>query len=263
MMTTASRQLDLLVPLNTPRIKVAQPRTSEPHHIRKKALLLWESQLSHFISCSDLAEHVAATLQIDSSILLVWQTLYDWPTPKQDNLNRTSSLPVDDEYDPCDHADDPLERFYDELRQTGYRRYISNYIRNAGYLSPGETDLGLVQRLLDRHPVSLDAVGQILCQESPYFAKYARAKGIQEPAHSKLNHPINQLVLRDPHLATVAVRHAQRLYRERLVPIRVIAQRMNLEWTDLWLLGVRYGCWELPEPRRMDELYTLIVQKRV
>ena len=230
--------------------------------VRKKALFLWERWLSHFISCSDLANFVGSELNIDPSIVGVWQSLYDWPTPGLTAKTSRNSLNSDD-YDPCDAADDPLESFYDELRKTGYRRYISNYIRNAGHLSPVQADLKLVQRLLNRHPVSLESVTHIICQEAPYFEKYALHKGVQVPAHSSLNQPINQLVMRDPRLAGIAISHAQKLYRERCVPIKVIAQRMNLEWTDLWLKGVRYGCWELPDQSTLSQLRQLIIDKKV
>lgn len=241
-------------------------RSTDAISVRKKALFLWESKLSHFVSCSELMLHVAKEVNLDASIIAVWRTMYDWPIPEATVNPRVGSSSSDDqdpdEFDPCDHAEDPLEAFYDELRP-GYRRYVSNYIRNAGFLSPCQADLKLVQRLLDRHPITLESVALILCQEPGPFAKYAIAKGVKVPHHSSLDQSIAYLVHCDPHLATVAIRHAQQVYRERSIPIRVTAQRMNLTWQDLWVYGVRYGCWEMPSASQLRELRALVLSRKV
>lgn len=231
--------------------------------LRLKVKSLWFEECRFYSTCEELAAYISSQTGVSAPVIRAWRSLYEWPVP---SASGRTTWEMDDDDDPLAHAHDPLDDFYNDRRDKGHRRMLSKYLEATGFNSPSEANLSEVQDILNRHPISLWNLAIGLGQEPEIFCVYAKAKGIVEPRHAQINIPLGTLMFHHEGFATFIIRNAQHLYHHRAIPINIIANRLGLNWRDLWLLGVRFGYWRMPSPASLttvdDFLATRPARKR-
>ena len=237
-------------PINVEPARQVRPDT-KASDLRLKVKALWFDEAPFHTSCEELASYVSNQTGVGAPVIRAWRSLYEWPAP---SASQRPAWVEDDDDDPLLHAHDQMEAFYNAHRDQGRRRMVAKYLETTGYNSPSEANLSEVQDVLNRHPISLWNLAIGLGQEPEIFCVYAKANGIVEPRHAQINIPLGTLMFHHEGFATFIVRNAQHLYYHRGVPINAIANRLGLNWRDLWLFGVRFGYWRKPSA----EILTMI-----
>lgn len=244
------------------RVKPARQVRPDPTatDLRFKVKGLWMEEAPFFLDCEELATFVSSQTGVSVPVIRAWRSLYNWPLP---TAHARSKWVSDDDDDPLIHAEDPLGEFFSERRERSYRRMLGKYLDTTGFNSPAEANLSEVQEILNRHPVSLWNLAIGLGQEPAIFCVYAKAKGIVEPQHARIDIPLGTLMFHHEGFATFIVRNAQHLYYHRAVPISSIASRLGLNWRDLWLFGVRFGYWRMPEAENLAAIDDFLTNRPV
>jgi hypothetical protein len=236
---------------------------TEVADLRFEVKSLWIDEAPFHDSPDTLATYIGDQLGVNTSVIRAWRSLYEWPLPSGQSQGKQSIWQIEDDDDPLMHACDQMEPFYNQRRTSGHRKMVAKYVETTGFNSPSEIDLKLVQDILNRHPITLRSLAVGLGQEPDIFPVYAAANGVVEPSHAKINIPLGNLMFHHEGFATYIIRHVQHLYYYRGIPIRTMANRIGINWRDLWLFGVRFGYWRMPSAHTMTMIDEFISHRKV
>ena len=217
---------------------------------RKEVVEKWEEYLSSSaIDAHMVANKIAEEANLEPNLILAWAKIYGWPITSK-RFDSIKDMRVNSEFlsnDARDDAVDPLAEFYRIRSKLGKSGAINRYFSLAGYLNTNDLNFQEVVRLLSKYPLSLEMVAKMYCQEIGLFMRFAASKGLKGTVCSKNSPTLFELLERESELQSVVSNNARSLYYKKAIPINHIAKRYGgIDWKDLWLLGVRFGFWELP-----------------
>lgn len=250
--------------IHSRRDRLASRRQSSSSRLTKRpaAYECWKRLATQYRG-EALATAVGEVVGVPASQVSFWSSYYDWSEVCSESSGDQQEL-EDQDIDYADRfAHDPLEDFYVRFRtKSGSRRHVKTFLDVAGFANPSDADLSLYQHILNTYPITTEDAALALGQSPRVFPRYAAVLGCTR--NRKLEAiaiPIGFLVQRHPELASHVVKNANDVYFNCATPIRTLAARLNMRWTDLWVMGARYGEWVLPSPERLKDIEQILIER--
>ncbi|KXS54593.1 MAG: Uncharacterized protein AWU57_1016 [Marinobacter sp. T13-3] len=221
---------------------------------------LWDQKRNHYTSERLLIRNISKRVMVSRELIEHWRHLHNWPgviTDPSAVLPRPTNWRTVRYIDDDENLDDPLEAFVKRVFRTSKHQALwGRYCRVQGVLLPEDIDTRDIRYVLENAPISNRIFYRLFQQDHYAFAPYLDYCGLDV---RRLNrHPrsvsLNRLLTCNARIRHIVAVYAQALYTNRGVPIRAIAERLELDPVTLWAIGDERTAWRLPTQSTLHHL---------